>query len=109
MAAKTMRNMLEPCKNLTFAECTVSIVSAMKEENLAQIRKLVQEWTRETKQEANDEKKRNQYTCTLCGWEYDEEQGYPEGGIAPGTKWEDIPKEFKCPICKVGKDQFKKI
>ena len=30
------------------------------------------------------------YVCDLCGWEYDEEQGYPEGGIAPGTKWEDV-------------------
>ena len=28
--------------------------------------------------------------CDLCGWEYKEEEGYPEGGIAPGTKWEDI-------------------
>ena len=33
------------------------------------------------------------YVCDLCGWEYDEEQGYPEGGIAPGTK-------------SAGKDQF---
>lgn len=109
VAAKTMRNMLEPCKNLTFADSTVSILSALKEDNLVQIQKLVQEWTQETKREENGEKKRNQYTCTLCGWEYDEEQGYPEGGIAPGTKWEDIPEEFKCPICKVGKEQFKKI
>ena len=30
------------------------------------------------------------YVCGVCGWEYDEEKGYPEGGIAPGTKWEDI-------------------
>ena len=30
------------------------------------------------------------YVCDLCGWEYDEEQGYPEGGIEPGTKWEDV-------------------
>ncbi len=29
------------------------------------------------------------YVCDVCGWEYDEEQGYPEGGIEPGTKWED--------------------
>ncbi len=29
------------------------------------------------------------YVCDVCGWEYDEEQGYPEGGIAPGTKWAD--------------------
>ena len=37
---------------------------------------------------------------------YDEEQGYPEGGIAPGTKWEDVPEDFECPLCSVGKDQF---
>ena len=30
------------------------------------------------------------YVCDVCGWEYDEEKGYPEGGIAPGTKWEDF-------------------
>ena len=29
------------------------------------------------------------YVCDVCGWEYDEEKGYPEGGIAPGTKWEE--------------------
>ena len=39
-------------------------------------------------------------------WEYDEEKGYPEGGIAPGTKWEDVPEDFECPLCAVGKDQF---
>ena len=36
--------------------------------------------------------------CDLCGWEYNEEEGYPEGGIAPGTKWEDIPDDFVCPL-----------
>ena len=35
------------------------------------------------------------YVCDVCGWEYDEEKGYPEGGIAPGTKWEDIPEDFR--------------
>ena len=57
-----------------------------------------------------DEKKRRygimKYVCDLCGWEYDEEQGYPEGGIAPGTKWEDVPEDFECPLCSAGKDQF---
>ena len=38
--------------------------------------------------------------------EYDEEAGYPDGGIAPGTKWEDVPEDFVCPLCMVGKDQF---
>lgn len=46
------------------------------------------------------------YKCEVCGWEYDEELGYPEGGIEPGTKWEDVPEDFICPLCGVGKDQF---
>ena len=36
------------------------------------------------------------YVCDACEWVYDEEKGYPEGGIAPGTKWEDIPDDFEC-------------
>lgn len=46
------------------------------------------------------------YVCDVCGWVYDEEAGYPEGGIAPGTKWEDVPEDFVCPLCFVGKEQF---
>ena len=46
------------------------------------------------------------YVCDVCGWEYDEELGYPEGGIAPGTKWEDVPADFECPLCSVDKEQF---
>ena len=46
------------------------------------------------------------YVCDLCGWEYNEAEGYPEGGIAPGTKWEDVPEDFECPLCSVGKEQF---
>ena len=46
------------------------------------------------------------YVCEVCGWEYDEELGYPEGGIAPGTKWEDGPHDFECPLCSVDKEQF---
>ena len=46
------------------------------------------------------------YVCDVCGWEYDEEKGAPEHGIAPGTKFEDIPEDFECPLCGVGKDSF---
>jgi rubredoxin-NAD+ reductase len=46
------------------------------------------------------------YICTVCGWEYDEAEGYEDGGIAPGTKWEDIPEDFVCPVCGVEKDMF---
>ena len=49
------------------------------------------------------------YVCDVCGWEYDEEKGYPEGGIAPGTKWEDVPEDFECPLCNVGKDEFSEV
>ena len=46
------------------------------------------------------------YIGETWGWEYDEEVGYPEGGSAPGTKFEDLPEDFECPLCGVGKDQF---
>ena len=46
------------------------------------------------------------YVCDLCGWVYDEEEGLPEMEIAPGTAWEDVPEDFECPLCAVGKDQF---
>ena len=45
------------------------------------------------------------YVCEVCGWVYDEDEGYP-GGIEPGTKWENVPEDFECPLCGVGKDQF---
>ncbi len=46
------------------------------------------------------------YVCDLCGWVYDEEAGDAENNIAPGTKFEDLPEDFVCPLCGVGKDQF---
>ena len=45
------------------------------------------------------------YECP-CGYVYDPEVGDPEGGIAPGTAWEDIPEDWVCPICGLGKDAF---
>ena len=46
------------------------------------------------------------YVCNVCGYEYDEALGVPEKGIKPGTKWEDLPEDFECPGCGVGKDDF---
>ncbi len=46
------------------------------------------------------------YVCTVCDWVYDPEVGDPEHGIAPGTKFEDIPDDWVCPLCGVGKDMF---
>ena len=47
------------------------------------------------------------YVCDVCGWTYDETVGDPDNGIAPGTKFEDLPKDFTCPLCGVGKDNFR--
>lgn len=51
----------------------------------------------------------NKYICTVCDWVYDPEIGDPEHGIAPGTKFEDIPDDWVCPLCGVGKEDFEKI
>lgn len=46
------------------------------------------------------------YVCSVCGYEYDEAKGEAQKNIAPGTKWEQVPEDFRCPYCGVGKDQF---
>ncbi len=46
------------------------------------------------------------YSCIPCGYVYDPEIGDPDNGIAPGTAFEDLPENWECPICGVGKDQF---
>jgi rubredoxin len=51
----------------------------------------------------------NKFECTACGYIYDEVLGDPDGGIAPGTKWEDVPEDWVCPVCGVGKDGFEAL
>jgi rubredoxin-NAD+ reductase len=46
------------------------------------------------------------YVCDVCGWEYDEDEGLEELGIEPGTAFADLPDDFECPLCSVGKDSF---
>lgn len=48
----------------------------------------------------------DKYICDVCGYIYDPEVGDPDGGIAPGTAFEDIPDDWVCPVCGVGKDDF---
>jgi len=45
------------------------------------------------------------YEC-VCGYVYDEVSGDPENGIQPGTKWDELPDDFLCPICGIGKEGF---
>ena len=46
------------------------------------------------------------HLCGVCIWEYNEAKGLPAMGIAPGTKWEDLPEDFRCPLCGADKDMF---
>ena len=46
------------------------------------------------------------YICNVCGWIYEEALGDPDNGIAPGTKFDELPADFVCPLCGVGKEEF---
>ena len=48
----------------------------------------------------------SKWECIVCGLIYDEKQGWPDDGIAPGTRWEDVPEDWLCPDCGVGKEDF---
>ena len=49
------------------------------------------------------------YKCTVCGYIYDPNLGDPDGGIKPGTLFEEIPDDWECPVCGAAKDAFEKI
>lgn len=49
------------------------------------------------------------YECIVCGFIYDEAEGLPDEGIPAGTRWADIPEDWLCPDCGVGKDDFELI
>ncbi|WP_298810806.1 FAD-dependent oxidoreductase [uncultured Psychrobacter sp.] len=49
------------------------------------------------------------WLCIVCGWVYDEAKGWPADGIAPGTRWEDIPEDWLCPDCQVTKADFEML
>jgi rubredoxin len=49
------------------------------------------------------------YQCSACSYVYEPEQGDPEGGIPPGTPFEELPDDWSCPDCGVGKDMFEPV
>ncbi|ACY96156.1 MULTISPECIES: rubredoxin [Thermomonospora] len=49
------------------------------------------------------------WQCLGCGWIYDEAEGWPEEGIPPGTRWEDIPDDWCCPDCQMAKSDFEMV
>ncbi len=51
----------------------------------------------------------DKYVCGVCGYIYDPAVGDPDNGIEPGTAFEDLPEDWLCPLCGVGKDEFSKV
>ncbi len=49
------------------------------------------------------------WMCLICGWIYDEAAGDPEHGIAPGTRWADVPMNWTCPECGARKEDFEMV
>lgn len=47
-----------------------------------------------------------EYVCDLCDYVYNPEKGDPEAGVKPGTKWEDLPDDWVCPVCGARKTDF---
>lgn len=59
--------------------------------------------------EKGESKGGDQYRCTVCGYIYDPKKGDPDNGIKPGTSFKDLPDDWKCPECGVGKSEFEKV
>jgi len=49
------------------------------------------------------------WMCLICGWIYDEAAGLPDAGIAPGTRWNDVPPNWTCPECGARKEDFEMV
>ena len=49
------------------------------------------------------------WQCRTCGWIYEEEAGAPDEGLAPGTRWADVPESWACPLCGTPKSDFDMI
>lgn len=107
MANKVMKEMLKNSKNIEYVATEVKIMSALNDDSKAQLDLMVTELLSGDKQIGGEDSVK--YVCDVCGWTYDEEKGSPENGIAPGTKFEDLPSDFACPLCGVGKEDFSKV
>ena len=46
------------------------------------------------------------FDCQICGHVYDEAEGDPDSGLPPGTRWEDVPEDWECPVCRVRKSDY---
>ena len=51
----------------------------------------------------------HRYVCDVCGWVYGPSKGDPDNGVPPGTAWEDVPDDWRCPLCGMGKEDFSPV
>jgi rubredoxin len=58
--------------------------------------------------EPDKEDDMDRYVCTICGYVYDPAQGDPDNGVAAGTKFQDVPDSWECPVCGAAKSDFEK-
>ena len=49
------------------------------------------------------------WVCVICGYTYDPEEGDPTVGILPGTRFEDVPQDYRCPVCNAAKEYFQEV
>ena len=49
------------------------------------------------------------YQCVICGFIYDESKGWPDEGIPPGIRWDDVPEDWTCPECGASKEDFEMV
>lgn len=49
------------------------------------------------------------YECDICGYVYDPAAGDPDNGVAPGTKFEDLPDDWVCPVCGAATTEFSPV
>ena len=94
MAARTMKEMLEGCKNLTFTDTTVSIMSAVNEENLKQIDAMAEELLQGPAEPEPEVRSAKGFVCTICGYVY-------EGDV--------LPEGFTCPLCRQPASVFEPV
>ncbi|MFP4084116.1 MAG: rubredoxin [Desulfonatronovibrio sp.] len=50
----------------------------------------------------------DKWVCGVCGYVYDPAEGDPDNGVNPGTRFEDVPNDWVCPVCGASKDEFTK-
>ena len=58
---------------------------------------------------AEDARPYRQFECVICGHVYDEAEGDPDSGLPPGTRFEDIPDDWECPVCGVSKKDYEEL